>query len=236
MSVQALGNLVWSINARLYNATYSNLVHEIDTKILDFLHSRGNITGKKVLDVGAGTGIMTLKCVGIGAEEVHAVDRNFTMLSKLSDNPIYQQNLGRIHLYGADMEDRGIERLAQNADLSFDAIFFKRCLYFSPEGVKSVLQQAENVLNPGGHIVIVHPEKSMVEYCKNEEGGFAPTHMLRRASSWIGRTCGMEYNLYTAKELDTLCHEALPTMAKISLTPSRPAYNVRLLEKSRIIS
>lgn len=226
-----LGNFMWSIVARGYNATYSPLMDEIDEKIFAFLASHGKLEGKVALDAGAGTGVMSVKCIQHGMQEVYALDKNFTMLSMLSKDPTYQENLGRIHLYGGDFNEGAVTRLAENVGKTFDAVFFKRCLYSGEDEAVRVLKEAYEVVSPGGHLVVVHPEKDLATYCKNEEGGFAPLHFMRRFGSFLIKAGGAHYMPYTSQQLTDICGEVAPNTTLQVIEPSRPAYNIRVIPK-----
>jgi len=115
--------------------------------------------------------------------------------------------------------------------MTFDAVFFKRCLYSGKEEAARVLKEAYEVVSPGGHLVVVHPEKDMYTYCRNENGGFAFPHFMRRFGSFFLKLGGAHYMPYTSQELNEICSEVVSSSSFHIIKPSRPAYNVRILPK-----
>jgi len=159
------------------------------------------------------------------------LDFQLVFFSMLSKDEVYQENLGKIHLYGGDFNEGAVAKLAENVGRTFDAVFFKRCLYSGEEEAVRVLKEAYEVVSPGGHLVVVHPEADLATYCRNEEGGFAPLHFMRRAGSWLIKAGGAHYMPYTSQQLTNICREVAPHTAFHIIEPSRPAYNVRVIPK-----
>lgn len=121
-------------------------IGEVYEKIADFAAS----PGKRVLDIGCGTGGVSLACAARGAHVV-AIDPNAGMLEIARAKPVPRDEGGDIEwieLGLAEVEDRF-------GEAHFDAIV--SCLVFSelsPDEQLYALDMARSRLVPGGRLVI----------------------------------------------------------------------------------
>lgn len=219
-----LASIAWALSSPFYDYSYSPLVDEIDEKVLFEL---GDSIKGTVLDACCGTGVMSLKALDAGASFVYSTDSNGFMLNKLKKKLKKRPKTGDGLIYKGDIF-RSIDRLAEINQDPFDVVFFRRCLYFGDEKNSELLETAYKNLSDGGKIVVVHPETDLRVYCDNGNGGFAPTHFLRRALSKLN-DC---YEPMFRGELESLCMLACPDAEITSVDElSRPAYNVLILGK-----
>lgn len=118
--------------------------------LYDEIARRACTPGSRVLDLGCGTGGLTLACAARGAEAT-GVDIDAGMLEVAARKSAGRADNGRIEwveLGAMEIEDRFAEQ-------SFDAIV--SCLMFSelqPEEQAYVLATARSRLRPGGTIVV----------------------------------------------------------------------------------
>ena len=104
--------------------------------------------GKKILDLGAGTGNLTLRLLEAGAR-VTAVDRNAAMLERLNEKCAQYES--RLVVLERDAGD-----LSPLESQSFDAINILLVL-FAAEQPALVIREAWRVLRPGGCLVVTEP-------------------------------------------------------------------------------
>jgi len=106
--------------------------------------------GQRVLDVGCGTGGLSLACAALGASVV-GLDRNAEMLEVARAKGVPGEAGGQVEwveLGAAEIEDRFEEA-------SFDAVVSSLVLSeMSPEEARYVLRVARSRLRPGGWLVI----------------------------------------------------------------------------------
>lgn len=106
--------------------------------------------GRRVLDVGCGTGGVALACAALGSEVV-GIDRSAEMLAVARSKAVPQGACGSvawIELGAAELEDRF-------AEASFDAVV--SCLALSEMSVdeqRYTLRVARTRLRPGGRLVV----------------------------------------------------------------------------------
>jgi ubiquinone/menaquinone biosynthesis C-methylase UbiE len=105
--------------------------------------------GKKILDLGAGTGNLTVRLLEAGAT-VTAVDRNAAMLDRLHEKcAAYGED--RLRVFQRDAAD-----LSPLPSESFDGVNILLML-FAAEQPTSVISEAWRVLRPGGCLVVTEP-------------------------------------------------------------------------------
>jgi hypothetical protein len=96
----------------------------------------------------------------------------------------------------------------QHAPEGVDLVLFKRSLYHPESEAETILRDALAVLRPGGRVVVVHPERSLLPYAFGRPPRLrrhTPYHLFNRAVSRLGVALGGEhYTLYTRDELFAL--------------------------------
>jgi ubiquinone/menaquinone biosynthesis C-methylase UbiE len=118
--------------------------------LYEAIASRASGPGRRVLDLGCGTGGLTMACAARGAD-VTGIDRDAGMLEVAARKGAARTHGGRI-----DWAELGAMEIEDCFDAgSFDAVV--SCLLFSellPEEQAYVLAAAHSRLHPGGTIVI----------------------------------------------------------------------------------
>lgn len=217
----------WNISALFYKRTYGPLAHQLDEDLFSYLGE--DLKGAVVADCGCGPGVVSRKLVGRGAQRVFAIDANPLMLRQLEVVP-------QIIPIEAKVEEGIFDRLEKEwGQQGLDLILFKRSLYQDRPQAVEVLRSAYRHLNPGGRVVIVHPEGSWRVYAFGDPPRLhrhTPYHLFNRAISLLGVLAGIEsYALYTREELLALALEASPE-ASVELIPSQQrAFNLVSLQR-----
>lgn len=211
----------WNVSALVYARTYGDLAHKLDEDVVAFL---GDLKGKIVLDAGCGPGVVSAKLAAAGAEKVLCVDVTQGMLDQIPDDPKLVKVLARL--------DPGSLKpiVAEHAPNGVDVILFKRSLYHRPAEAEELLREAHGLLRPGGHVVVVHPERKTFPYAFGRPMRLhkhTPYHLFNRTISRIGRRVGAEdYTLHTRDELLELARRAAGG-APVSTIPSKQeAFNL----------
>lgn len=224
----------WHLSALVYEWSYVRVAHQIDEDVLDYLGDR--VVGAVVADCGCGPGVVTEKLLQAGAARVAAIDANASMIERAHLRLAKRIATGEVVVCQTSYETgilAGI-RQAVFGGRGFDIVLFKRSLYMPRPRALVTLRQAAAAMQPGAIMVVVHPERSLVQYAFAPPWGltsYTPLHLINRVMSRILEWCGVEeYTLYTCHELLTLLCEALPG-ARVERLPSqqRP-YNLVALQ------
>ncbi len=106
-------------------------------------------SGQRVLDIGCGTGALTLRVARRGAR-VKGIDVNAQML-EIAERRVREAGLaGRVEL--AEM---GVAELDQEANESFDAVTSGLCLSeLTDDELTYTLRQVSRILRPGGLLLV----------------------------------------------------------------------------------
>ncbi len=144
-------------DVKYYDTYAQDHYHKIARKLMEDIHN--NIRGKDILDVGCGSGILTLKLLTNGAKKVMCVDISENMLKTLKDKIL---SLG----YDPDLIEAKIAD-AENLpfkDNSFDAVVSSMVFGLVPNQDK-MLQEMVRVAKPGGVIAMsTHGPKHYLEF------------------------------------------------------------------------
>jgi SAM-dependent methyltransferase len=220
----------WHLSALVYEWSYIQVAHQIDT---DFLHYLGErVVGAVVADCGCGPGVVTEKLLQAGAARVVAVDANASMIERAKTRLAKRVATGKAIVYQASHEADALVCVRQQAlaGRGFDIVLFKRSLYMPRQRALLTLRQAAAALHPGGTIVVAHPERSLLRYAFAPPFGitsYTPFHLLNRAISRALEWCGVEeYTLYTCGDLLALLHEAVPEAHVERLPSQQRPYNL----------
>lgn len=126
------------------------MTDRVRVTLFDILSNKIDFYGKKVLDLYSGSGSIGLETFSRGAEIVHFVEKNFTILKTLSRNIELLRVANQARVF--KMEAMKFSRLVEHSkyDLIFaDPPFFKDDIYEVVENLKQ-----NNFLNTDGLIII----------------------------------------------------------------------------------
>ena len=219
----------WDISAITYSLTYGPLAHRLDDDVLAYLD--GHLRDAVVADLGCGPGVVTRKFLDAGAARVIAVDVSRKMLEQVADHP-------RVVPMQATMEGRPLDTLVEQGrapDAGVDVILFKRSLYMDRAAALEVLRDSYAHLNPGGCIVIVHPEKSLRLYAFGRPPRLRSCtayHLFNRTISRLAVLFGMEsYTLHTRQELLSLAAEVAGEVQVREIPSDQRSFNLVAIHK-----
>lgn len=138
-----------------YNGEYSNYIHKYDElasfhyeKISNTLIQKIDCSGKEVVDVGCGTGILSFIALERGASRISCVDISKLMLEKCREKSIaegYTSNL--ISFHEADAEKLPFD------DATFDIVLLNMVLGMVPNQQATITELAR-ILRPGGTVAL----------------------------------------------------------------------------------
>ena len=118
-------------------------LHEINPLRLHYIDERVNLSGKRVLDVGCGGGILS-ESMALRGAEVTAIDMGKAPLS-----------VAKLHAMESEVEidyqQITVEELAEQQPASFDAVSCMEMLEHVPDP-SSVIQACQKLVKPGGHV------------------------------------------------------------------------------------
>ena len=220
----------WHLSALVYEWSYIHIAHQIDEDFLAYLGER--VVGALVADCGCGPGVVTEKLLRAGAARVVAIDTNARMIARVKTRLAKRLATGEVLVCHASHEAGTLARVCQQAlaGRGFDLVLFKRSLYMPRPRALLTLRQAAAVLHPGGMIVVVHPERSLLRYAFAPPFGVTsstPFHLVNRALSRLLAWSGLEeYTLYTGAELLALLQEAVPGAQVRRLPSQQRSYNL----------
>ena len=140
--------IMWEVYAASYDRILSELpfYQEVVERHCDAM-SGSEI--HSILDIGAGTGIATLRLIGLG-KRVTAVDVNGAMLRRLF------AKLGAGNSPLLSIVQDTAERMPQLGDGTFDGVSVLLA-FFDMDDPWSALREAIRVLKPGGKLIITDP-------------------------------------------------------------------------------
>jgi 2-polyprenyl-6-hydroxyphenyl methylase/3-demethylubiquinone-9 3-methyltransferase len=117
-------------------------LHELNPARLKFISDRAELSGRNVLDVGCGGGILAESLARKGGQ-VTGIDVATRVLAT-----------ARLHLHESglevDYQEKMVEDLAQEAPESFDVVTCMEMLEHVPEPA-SIIRSVAALLKPGGH-------------------------------------------------------------------------------------
>ena len=118
-------------------------LHDINPLRLDFIDERTSLSGKQVLDVGCGGGILSESMAARGAQ-VTGIDMGEAPLA-----------VARLHLKESgeqvDYQRIPVEQLAAQQPASFDVVTCLEMLEHVPDPA-SVIEACMRLVKPGGHV------------------------------------------------------------------------------------
>jgi len=163
-----------------YDAVYTTEVNRYDElgsplypDIAENLLSEVDLKGKKILDVGCGTGVSSLRAVQQGASEIVCVDQSTNMLSRCQAKLKSQAGQVRSSFLQLDADK------LQFDEKSFDVVISSMMLGFMPNQV-ATLSEMRRVLRPGGTLAIAtHGTAFQTESVWAFIRGLPPRHMKK---------------------------------------------------------
>ncbi len=222
-----LALLAWTVSGYFYSWSYGPLAHQLDDDVLSAMG--GALAGATVADCGCGPGVVTAKLVAAGAGHVYAIDANSKMLSQVQPD-------ARVTILKATMESLPLDGLrGPEGEPILDLVLFKRSLYMTPDVAVPILKHCYAALRPGGRIVIVHPERSVLRYAFGSPVRLhrhTPYHLFNRTISKLRELAGVEsYTVHTGPELLALARAIAPE-ARVEPVPSaQEAFNIVAIQR-----
>ena len=141
-------------------------LHEINPLRLKFIHQRAHLSGKNVLDIGCGGGILTEAMAGLGAHAT-GIDLGAAPLA-----------VAKLHLkesgYDINYQQVAAEDLAQTHAAAFDVVTCMEMLEHVPDPA-SIIRACAKLVKPGGHVFF--------------------STLNRNPKSWLFAIVGAEYVL-----------------------------------------
>ncbi|MDP2804795.1 MAG: bifunctional 2-polyprenyl-6-hydroxyphenol methylase/3-demethylubiquinol 3-O-methyltransferase UbiG, partial [Gallionellaceae bacterium] len=148
-------------------------LHEINPLRLDYINRVAKISGKTVLDVGCGGGILSESMAGLGAK-VTGID--------LGEKPL---QVAKLHLLesGKQVEYRNIsvEQLAAEQPASFDVVTCMEMLEHVPDPA-SIVRACAALVKPGGHVFFSTLNRNPKSYLLSVIGAEYVLNMLPRGT------------------------------------------------------
>ncbi|MEI7843226.1 MAG: bifunctional 2-polyprenyl-6-hydroxyphenol methylase/3-demethylubiquinol 3-O-methyltransferase UbiG [Gallionellaceae bacterium] len=148
-------------------------LHEINPLRLDYINRIAKISGKTVLDVGCGGGILSESMAGLGAK-VTGID--------LGEKPL---QVAKLHLLesGKQVEYRkiAVEQLAAEQPGSFDVVTCMEMLEHVPDPA-SVVRACATLVKPGGHVFFSTLNRNPKSYLLAVIGAEYVLNMLPRGT------------------------------------------------------
>lgn len=195
-----------------------------------------SLLGKLVVDCGCGPGQLIPALLSTGARRVYAVDGNQSMIKQAARAAPGSVEDGRLRLvrmwFSPQMFASILEQEPSHTGL--DLVLFKRSLYCPPVEAVALLRAAVSSLNPGGRVVVIHPDRSLRNYAcvtGGKPASYTPYHLTNRLGSLVGFWLGLgDYRLYSRAELLDMLRKAAP-MARVQFIPSRQqSYNLAAIQ------
>ena len=154
----AAGYDLWSST---YDSEKENLLVALDERVFGAMLSRATLQGKRVVDIGCGTGRHWSTLLARRPAELVGYDLSSGMLAEL-----------RRKYPGAEVHQAGAERLVHAQDDGFDVLVSTLTLCHLP-ALDAALREWARVLLPGGDLLLTdfHPAAAAVSRCSFRHEG-----------------------------------------------------------------
>ena len=139
----------WDANGRMKS------LHDINPLRLEYIMQQTDLTGKRVLDVGCGGGILTEK-IAQQAGATIGIDASSEMTA-IARTHAKQSNLDILYI------DTDIEHLTQFTQTGFDVILCMELLEHVPS-YASVIAACKKALNPGGIVIFATINRNLMSF------------------------------------------------------------------------
>ncbi len=139
----------WDANGRMKS------LHDINPLRLDYILQQTDLTGKRVLDVGCGGGILTEQIAQQAAATI-GIDASAEMTA-IARTHAKQSNLDILYI------DTDIEHLTQFTQTGFDVILCMELLEHVPS-YASVIAACKKALNPGGIVIFATINRNLMSF------------------------------------------------------------------------
>jgi 2-polyprenyl-6-hydroxyphenyl methylase / 3-demethylubiquinone-9 3-methyltransferase len=190
-------------------------LHDINPLRLDYINRLVPLSGKTVLDVGCGGGILSESMAGLGAE-VTGID--------LGDRPL---QVARLHLLesGKQVEYRkiSVEELAAEQPGHYDVVTCMEMLEHVPEPA-SIVRACAQLVKPGGHVFFSTLNRNPKSYLFAVIGAEYVLNLLPRGTHDYAR-------FIKPSELAQFCRDAKLEVADITGMSYNPLSKVYSLGK-----
>jgi SAM-dependent methyltransferase len=221
--------LSWYLSAIFYRFSFIGIANQVDEEMFAYLG--GEMKGA-VADCGCGPGALTAKLLERGAKQVVAIDGNAGMLRQVRARLPGAVEDGRVIPVKARFSAGLFKQLVKEYPQirGFNLMIFKRSLYMPTEQAVKIVRAAVDCLNPGGKVVVVHPERSLRRYAFGpgmRVRSYTPYHLMNRICSRLGQRLGLgEYAVYTQDELVGMLRQAAAGREVEVIPSGQEAYNL----------
>jgi 2-polyprenyl-6-hydroxyphenyl methylase/3-demethylubiquinone-9 3-methyltransferase len=139
----------WDANGRMKS------LHDINPLRLDYIMQQTDLTGKRVLDVGCGGGILTEQIAQRAATTI-GIDASAEMTA-IARTHAKQSNLDIRYI------DTDIEHITRFTETGFDVILCMELLEHVPS-YASVIDACKKALNPGGIVIFATINRNLMSF------------------------------------------------------------------------
>lgn len=139
----------WDLNGEF------KMLHELNPLRLEFITQRSSLSGKNVIDIGCGGGILTESMAKIGAT-VTGIDMSEAALS-----------VAQLHLHESNLKVEYIhttaERIAAERPGQYDVVTCMEMLEHVPDPI-SIIRACATLVKPGGQIFLSTLNRNLKSY------------------------------------------------------------------------
>ncbi len=217
----------WKLSSLLYARAGEKVSKEFDLQLIGILGPK--LEGAVIADCGCGPGVTAGRLVDAGAGKVIAIDAVENMLRQVPRHP-------RIVRVQATIEEGTLRRVGKNViPDGADLVLFKRSLYHRGEQAVRILQDAWELLRPGGRIVVALPHRNIARYAFGRPRrirSFTLYHLFNRFISRVADFLNIHsYRTSSFRELASMLRRAVPEAQPRPLLPPRLPFAVLSVQR-----